>query len=86
VAKAERESFRGPLFVNGGYDYASGTTAVGSGAADAIVYGRPFISNPDLVERYRRGAPLNPLDAKTLYTPGPKGYTDYPSLEAVGAA
>jgi N-ethylmaleimide reductase len=50
------------------------------------VYGRPFISNPDLVERYRRGAPLNPLDAKTLYTPGPKGYTDYPSLEAVGAA
>lgn len=82
VAKAARESFRGALFVNGAYDYASGSAAVASGAADAIVYGRPFISNPDLVERYRRGAALAPLDAKTLYSPGPKGYTDYPTLEA----
>jgi N-ethylmaleimide reductase len=82
VAKAARESFRGPLFVNGAYDYATGSDAVESGAADAIVYGRPFISNPDLVERYRRGAPLNELDGKTLYSPGPKGYTDYPTLAA----
>jgi N-ethylmaleimide reductase len=84
VAAAARDSFRGALFVNGGYDYASGTAAVASGAADAIVYGRAFISNPDLVERLRRGAPLNPLDERTLYAPGAHGYTDYPPLASAG--
>lgn len=80
IAATAREHFRGPLFVNGGYDYASGTAAIAGGGADAVVYGRAFIANPDLVERFATHAPLNALDASTLYTPGAKGYTDYPSL------
>jgi len=47
------------------------------GQADLIAFGRPFISNPDLVERLRQGVPLNPPDMATFYTPGPVGYTDY---------
>ena len=49
---------------------------------DLIGFGRPFLANPDLVERLRRNAPLNPPDMSTFYTPGAKGYTDYPSLVA----
>ncbi len=71
-----------PMLVNGGFDQTSGEAAVASGAADAVVFGKPFIANPDLVERYRRGAALNAVDFATLYTPGAKGYVDYPSLEA----
>jgi N-ethylmaleimide reductase len=85
IARVAREHFRGPLFVNGGYDYDSGTAAVAAGEADAVVYGRAFIANPDLVERFVTRAPLNALDATTLYTPGAKGYTDYPSLESRAA-
>lgn len=52
----------------------------GAGTADAISFGRLFISNPDLPERFRLNALLNPVDVTTFYTPGPKGYTDYPTL------
>lgn len=83
LARLAREHFKGVLMLNGGFDQASGEAAVASGLADAIVYGKLFIANPDLVERFRRGATeYNPLDAATLYTPGPKGYTDYPALAA----
>jgi N-ethylmaleimide reductase len=82
VGRTAREQFRGPLFVNGGYDCESGTAAVATGQADAVVYGRAFIANPDLVERFAAHAPLNPLDGSTLYTPGARGYTDYPTLGA----
>ena len=51
-----------------------------SGAADAIAFGRLMLANPDLVERFRRGAPLNALDVDTLYTGEEYGYTDYPFL------
>ena len=56
-------------------------------AADLIAFGKPFIANPDLVERLRRGAPLNAPDKATFYGGGAKGYTDYPVLdEALDAA
>jgi N-ethylmaleimide reductase len=78
---ALRAKFRGPWLVNNGYDKALAERVLGSGAADAVAFGRPFIANPDLVERLRRDAPLNPLDADTLYGGGAKGYTDYPTLD-----
>ncbi len=53
--------------------------AVGSGAADAVAFGKPFISNPDLVRRLREDAPLSPLVQATLYGGGAAGYTDYPA-------
>ena len=48
----------------------------------SLTFGKPFITNPDLVERFRKGLPLNiKLDASTLYTPGEKGFTDYPVFQ-----
>ena len=81
LARIARQHFRGALLVNGGYDRDSAIQAVASGAADAVVFGKAFISNPDLGERLRSGAELAPVDFDTLYTPGPKGYTDYPALQ-----
>jgi tRNA (cytidine/uridine-2'-O-)-methyltransferase len=60
-------------------------TSVAYSPGDVIVFGRPFISNPDLVERLRANAPLAEVDFSTLYTPGPKGYTDYPARDALTA-
>jgi N-ethylmaleimide reductase len=56
------------------------------GAADLIAFGKPFLANPDLVERLKRGAPLNAPDKATFYGGGAKGYTDYPTLQAAEAA
>ncbi len=81
LAQIARRAYGGALMRNGGFDRASGEAAIESGSADAIIYGKPFISNPDLVERFRHGAALAPVDFNTLYTPGPRGYTDYPALE-----
>lgn len=67
---------------NNGYDREMAFEAVESGAADLIAFGRPFISNPDLVERLRLNAPLNELDRKTLYGGGAEGYVDYPTLKS----
>ncbi len=75
-----RTHYHGKLLLNNGYDLASGQAAVQSGAADAIAYGRPLLANPDLVERFRRGAPLNQPDYTKLYVGEEKGYTDYPFL------
>ncbi len=77
---ALREAFGGTWMVNNGYDRALAMTAVESGRADLVCFGRPFISNPDLVRRLKEDAPLNDLDADTLYGGGAKGYTDYPTL------
>ncbi|MEO8010624.1 MAG: alkene reductase [Dokdonella sp.] len=82
LAGIARDNFAGALMLNGSFDQATGEAAVAEGRADAIVYGRLIIANPDLVERFAQRAPLNPLDAKTLYTPGAAGYTDYPKLAA----
>ncbi|MGB1249879.1 MAG: alkene reductase [Candidatus Promineifilaceae bacterium] len=76
-----RERFSNALSVNGGYDRDSGNMAVENGSADAAMYGKLFISNPDLVERFRQNTPLNEWNNRTFYGGGAKGYTDYPSLE-----
>ena len=65
---------------NNGYDRDMAIKALDAGAADLIAFGRPFIANPDLVERLRRNAPLNVLDQKTLFGGDAHGYTDYPAL------
>jgi len=77
--------FGGSYLVCGGYDKARGSAKLQSGAADLIVFGRPFIANPDLVERYRLGAPLNEPDTSTFYGGTEVGYTDYPFLQTKAA-
>lgn len=81
-----RQVFTRPLILNQDYSFEQGEAEVGSGLADGIAWGRKFISNPDLVERFRIGAELNPDDSKTWYTTGPEGYTDYPGLADIAAA
>lgn len=77
-----REHFRGPLILNDGFDGASASQALAEGHGAAVSFARHFIGNPDLVRRLREGLPLNGFDPKTLYTPGPAGYTDYPYAPA----
>lgn len=86
LARIARAALTHPLLRNGGYTAESGEADLAAGRADAIVYGKPYIANPDLVERFRRGAPLNEVDFGTLYVGGAKGYTDYPQLMTAGAA
>lgn len=77
---ALRRSFSGAYVANNGYTRELAIETLAQGRADLIAFGRPFISNPDLVERLRRGAELAPLDRATLYGGGAHGYTDYPAL------
>jgi N-ethylmaleimide reductase len=83
---ALRNKFDGAWMVNNGYQRQMALEAVASGAADLVSFGRPFISNPDLVRRLRENAPLNALDTSTLYGGGAKGYIDYPTLDERPAA
>ncbi|WP_232496287.1 alkene reductase [Novosphingobium kaempferiae] len=80
-----RPHFTGPLVLNSDYDFASAQAALDSGVADAISFGRPFVANPDLVVRFREGAPLNATREETLYTQGAEGFTDYPALSEIMA-
>ncbi|MBI5013903.1 MAG: alkene reductase [Deltaproteobacteria bacterium] len=68
------------VILSGGYERERAEADLASGAADLVAFGRPFLANPDLVERLRAGATLNAPDLATFYTPGPEGYTDYPAL------
>ncbi|NJK28813.1 MAG: alkene reductase, partial [Acaryochloris sp. SU_5_25] len=79
---AMRAAFKGAFMLGGGYDAELGEAAIANGEADLIAYGVPFIANPDLVQRFRLGASLNPPDPATFYTRGEKGYLDYPLLAA----
>lgn len=79
---AFRKRFKGSYIANLSYDKARGNAAIASGHADAIAYGVPFIANPDLVERFKKDAPLNVADSKSFYGGIEKGYTDYPFLAA----
>jgi N-ethylmaleimide reductase len=81
-----RKLFKGAYLANNGYDRESAIRAVETGAADLIAFGRPFIANPDLVERFERNAPLNQPQPATFYGGGAEGYTDYPALDAAKAA
>jgi N-ethylmaleimide reductase len=83
VSPEIRKVFTGPLVLNQEYTRELADADLASGLADAISFGRPYISNPDLVERLRTGAELTKDNFKTWYSPGPEGYTDYPVLETV---
>ncbi len=75
-----RAAFHGPFILAGGQNKASAQQSLHEDRADLVAMGRPFIANPDLIERMRQDAPLNAPDPATFYTPGAKGYTDYPKL------
>jgi N-ethylmaleimide reductase len=75
-----REHFGGTLMVAGGYDGETGEDALRRGEADLIGFGRPYIANPDLPARLRRGASLAAPERATFYTEGAPGYVDYPTL------
>ena len=81
VAKHFRPRYKGTLVINCGFKRDGGNRVLEEGHADAVAFGKPFISNPDLVERIRLGAPWARWDEDTFYVPGAKGYTDYPRLE-----
>ncbi len=79
IKRAIRSAFKNTLILSGGYDADRAEADLESGAADLIAFGKPFINNPDLVARVKSNHPLsNKLDVSTFYTPGEKGYTDYP--------
>lgn len=80
LLKRLRGLYDGVYIGNGGFDGVRAASAIGSGNADAISFGRPFIANPDLPERFRIGATLNEPDQQTFYGGDTKGYTDYPFL------
>ncbi|WP_137189765.1 alkene reductase [Stenotrophomonas rhizophila] len=75
-----RARFKGTYLANNGYDLDLASAHLAEGKADLVAFGRAFISNPDLVERLKTGAPLNALNPATLYGGGAEGYTDYPAL------
>ena len=74
--------FGGVYIANEGFPRESAEAALAAGRADAVAFGKAYIANPDLVERLRRGAPLNALKPDTFYAGGAEGYTDYPTLAA----
>ncbi len=78
---ALRSRFKNTYIANNGYDLNLANQHLAAGEADLIAFGRPFIANPDLVERLKTGAELNQLDPTTLYGGGAKGYIDYPTLD-----
>ncbi len=75
-----RTAYQGKFITAGGYDQALGEKVLEEGLADAVAYGRLYISNPDLAERFERSAPLNPYNRATFYGGQEVGYTDYPTL------
>ena len=81
-----RKAFKGAYIGNNNYDPALAAERVASGAVDLVAFGRPFIGNPDLVERIRHGAALAEPDKATFYGGAEKGYTDYPTREEARAA
>ncbi|MDB5537980.1 MAG: NADH:flavin oxidoreductase/NADH oxidase, partial [Devosia sp.] len=85
ITKHFRPLYSGALIANGGYSFETGNALVREGFADAVAYGAPFISNPDLVQRFSGGHALSPSDRGTYYGGGGAGYVDYPrAAEYVG--
>jgi N-ethylmaleimide reductase len=80
-----RKRFNGTIIGAGGYSAEKAERLIGADLIDAAAFGRPYIANPDLAERLRRGASFNVPDANTFYGGGAEGYTDYPTLEAISA-
>jgi N-ethylmaleimide reductase len=77
-----RPIFRGTLIANVQMDAKRGNRLIAEGVTDLVAFGRPFIANPDLVDRLEVGADLAEIDWKTVYASGPEGYSDYPALES----
>ena len=75
-----KDAFGGAYIVNEGFNQETAEKALADGVADAVAFGKLIISNPDLVARFKTGAPLNDWDMPTFYSGGAKGYTDYPAL------
>jgi N-ethylmaleimide reductase len=75
-----RKAFNGAIIANMGYSFEEATAAVEGGGVDAVAFGVPFLANPDLPERFLRGAPLNAPRPDKFYVGGAEGYTDYPTL------
>jgi N-ethylmaleimide reductase len=73
-----REAFGGTFIASGGLDRPTAERVIAAGQGDLVAFGRAWLANPDLIERMQAGLPLNPPDASTFYTPGARGYTDYP--------
>ncbi|MBY0346332.1 MAG: alkene reductase, partial [Neisseriaceae bacterium] len=77
-----RAHYKGILIGNMGYSADEAAIAIGEHKLDAVSFGTKFLANPDLPERFKAGAALNKADDHTFYTPGAKGYTDYPTMDA----
>ena len=80
TAAAIRESFGGPIIINGGYDRERAEQALAAHEGDLVAFGKPFISNPDLVRRLERRGALAEPNTATFYTAGAEGYADYPAF------
>ncbi|MGH8278703.1 MAG: alkene reductase [Gammaproteobacteria bacterium] len=85
VCARYRTIYHGTLITNAGYDPAKANAVIANQGADLVAFGAFYISNPDLVERIRTGAPLAAFDRRTFYQGGVRGYTDYPPLQAQAA-
>ncbi|MFT7031485.1 MAG: N-ethylmaleimide reductase [Marinoscillum sp.] len=85
IAKRYRPMYKGTIIINAGFDQEKGNDVIKAGDADLVAFGKPYVSNPDLVERFAEGVELTAWDSSTFYTPGAKGYTDYEkkTLESV---
>lgn len=81
IAAHYRPLYHGTLMINAGFNQKRGNQIIADGLADLVAFGKLFISNPDLVERFAENAEIARWDEDTFYTPGAKGYTDYPKLE-----
>ncbi|WP_454715980.1 alkene reductase [Caulobacter segnis] len=83
LGPALKAAFGGVYFANEKFDLATANAAIDAGKADAVMFGKAYIANPDLVERLQKNASLNAPVPATFYAPGAEGYTDYPTLEQV---
>lgn len=81
IAEHFRPLYKGTLMINAGFDQESGNNVIESGNADLVAFGKLYISNPDLVERFKHGYELAEWNEDTFYTPGKEGYLDYPSYQ-----
>ncbi|SOC79205.1 N-ethylmaleimide reductase [Salinimicrobium sediminis] len=77
IAKRYSPMYNGTIIINGGFDRESGNKVIEEGNAHLVAYGRPYISNPDLVERFEQNVPLSEFDQETFYSPGKEGYLTY---------
>jgi len=80
IAKHFRPLYKGTLMINAGFTQESGNAVIAAGDADLVAFGKLYISNPDLVERFENNDDLAAWDSDTFYTPGKKGYTDYKTI------